>query len=247
GFVLGFAFKDILSHFLAGILLLAGRTFQIGDQIAVKEFEGTVEAISLRATNIRTYDNRLVIVPNADVFTSAVTNNTQSRVRRQEFDIGIDYDADIAEAQLIAFRTMKEMKGVMEDPAPDVLVAELAASWITLRCRFWSDSRRANVLAVGSEVRRKVKEAFDEAGIYLPFDVIEHRMGPHLYEPVTGALAALAASGGDGNGHARTKKPLRPVPPSPAEPTKEKSEAEQANDAAKAEAALPQSLTAEAE
>ncbi|HTE20483.1 MAG TPA: mechanosensitive ion channel domain-containing protein, partial [Armatimonadota bacterium] len=72
GFILGFAFKDILSHFLAGLLLLVGRQFRIGDQIVVKEFEGTVERIELRALHLRTYDNRLVILPNGDVFTSAV-------------------------------------------------------------------------------------------------------------------------------------------------------------------------------
>lgn len=252
GFVLGFAFKDILSHFLAGILLLAGRTFQIGDQIAIREFEGTVESINLRATNVRTYDNRLVIVPNADVFTSAVVNNTQSRVRRQEFDIGIDYEADIADAQLLAFQSMKETKGVMEDPAPDVLVAEFAASWVTLRCRFWTDSRRANVLAVGSEVRRRVKEALDRGGIYLPFEIREIRVGPYLEDPVVQVLRATAGDAADGDGHT----PLPPVykkaivDRQDGKPVKHqllKQEEDEEESAAKAEAALPQNLTAETE
>ena len=87
GFVLGFAFKDILSHFLAGLMLLLGGKFRVGDQIIVRDFEGTVERIELRALHLRTYDNRLVVIPNADVFTSAVTSNTASPHRRRDFTV----------------------------------------------------------------------------------------------------------------------------------------------------------------
>jgi len=67
GFIIGFAFKDVLSHFFAGMMLLLGRQFHIGDQIVVNSYEGTVERIELRALFLRTYDNRLVIIPNGDV------------------------------------------------------------------------------------------------------------------------------------------------------------------------------------
>ena len=78
----GFALKDILSNLVSGVLILAMRSFQLGDQIAIGDTEGTVENIELRATQIRTYDGRLVRIPNADLFTSHITNNTASPFRR---------------------------------------------------------------------------------------------------------------------------------------------------------------------
>lgn len=171
GFVLGFAFKDILSHFFAGMMLLMGRQFRIGDQIVVKEFEGTVERIELRAMHLRTYDNRLAIIPNADVFTSAVISNTASPQRRSEFTVGIGYEDDIPRAQRIALETMKEVEGVAERPPPDILVDALATSTVNLKIRFYTHSRRADFLKVGSECMRRIKEAFDRESISMPTNV----------------------------------------------------------------------------
>ncbi len=168
GFVLGFAFKDILSHFFAGLMLLLGRQFHTGDQIVVNTFEGTVERIELRALYLRTYDNRLVIIPNGDVFTSAVTSNTASPQRRREFVVGISYDDDIRKAQQVALKAVRGVEGVVHDPAPDVLVDELAASSVNLRVRFYTHSHRADYLKVGSECLRQVKEAFDQEHISMP-------------------------------------------------------------------------------
>jgi len=171
GFVLGFAFKDILSHFFAGIMLLLGRQFHIGDQIVVKDNEGTVERIELRALYLRTYDNRLVIIPNGDVFTSTVTSNTASPHRRREFVVGIGYDDDIQKAQAVALQTVRGVEGVAQEPAPDVLVDELAASTVNLKIRFYTNSQRADYLRVGSECMRQVKEAFEHAKISMPTDI----------------------------------------------------------------------------
>lgn len=171
GFVLGFAFKDILSHFFAGLMLLLGRQFHIGDQIVVKDNEGTVERIELRALYLRTYDNRLVIIPNGDVFTSTVTSNTASPYRRREFIVGIGYDDDIRRAQEIALQTVRGVQGVAMEPAPDVLVDDLAASTVNLKVRFFTNSQRADYLRVGSDCMRLVKEAFDKAKISMPTDI----------------------------------------------------------------------------
>ncbi|MEG3850355.1 mechanosensitive ion channel, partial [Microcoleus sp. herbarium19] len=76
GVAIGFAFRDILQNFLAGILILLTEPFQIEDQIVFKNFEGTVENIETRATTIRTYDGRRIVIPNAELFTNSVTVNT---------------------------------------------------------------------------------------------------------------------------------------------------------------------------
>ena len=171
GFVLGFAFKDILSHFFAGFMLLLGRQFHIGDQIVVKDFEGTVERIELRALYLRTYDNRLVIIPNGDVFTSIVTSNTASAHRRREFTIGIGYEDDIARAKQIALDTVAGVEGVASEPPPDILIDQLAASTVNLIVRFHTNSQRADYLKVGSECMERVKEAFDREHINMPTDI----------------------------------------------------------------------------
>ena len=171
GFVLGFALKDLLEHFLAGLILLIGQQFHIGDQIVVDDFEGTVERIDLRALHLRTYDNRLVMIPNGNVLTSAVISNTDQSYRRRDFTVGIVYSANISDATELALKIVKATPGVLADPEPDVLVEELGASSINLRVRFYTQSRRRDFLTVGSECIRRVKEAFDEADILIPNDI----------------------------------------------------------------------------
>jgi small-conductance mechanosensitive channel len=151
-------------------MLMIGRQFRIGDQIVVNQYEGTVERIELRAMHLRTYDNRLVIIPNGDVFTSAVTSNTQSPHRRRDFIVGVSYDGDTEKAQALALETMLGTPGVLQEPAPDVLVDELASSSINLRLRFHMSSARADFLKVGSDVMLRVKQAFDREGIIMPYE-----------------------------------------------------------------------------
>ncbi|MBI3797375.1 MAG: mechanosensitive ion channel [Deltaproteobacteria bacterium] len=98
GVALGFALKDILSNLVSGLLILVEHTFEIGDQIVVGETEGTVEQIEVRATHLRTYDGRLVLVPNGEVFTSRVTNNTASPLRRASVFVYLDYHQDLERA-----------------------------------------------------------------------------------------------------------------------------------------------------
>jgi small conductance mechanosensitive channel len=171
GFVLGFAFKDILSHFFAGLMLLMGRQFHIGGQIVVGEFEGVVERIELRALHLRTYDNRLVTIPNGDVFTSAVTSNTANPHRRREFLVGIGYREDIKHAQQIAMQTMIATEGVLSEPEPQVLVHEMTSSAVNLRMIYHTGSADPNILFIGSECIRRVKEAFEREGIEVPTEI----------------------------------------------------------------------------
>jgi small-conductance mechanosensitive channel len=98
GVAVGFAFRDILQNFLAGILILLAEPFRIGDQIVVKNFEGTVQDIQTRATTIKTYDGRRIVIPNSELFTESVTVNTAFDSRRLQYDIGIGYGDDIDQA-----------------------------------------------------------------------------------------------------------------------------------------------------
>lgn len=169
GVAIGFAFRDILQNFLAGILILVTQPFRIGDQIVFKTFEGTVEDIKTRATYVKTYDGRRAVVPNAELFTNAVLVNTAFEVRRIEYDVGIGYGDDIAHAKAVILAAIGRLDGVLTEPAPDVLALELAPYAVTLRVRWWSPSRRADALEVQDRVISAIRKALGQAGVDLPY------------------------------------------------------------------------------
>jgi small-conductance mechanosensitive channel len=171
GVAIGFAFRDILQNFLAGILLLLTEPFRIGDQIIVNNFEGTVEDIQTRATMIRTYDGRRVVIPNAELFTQPVIVNTALDIRRLEYDIDIDpsNNAERAKALLLEAISTLEGHGVLKEPVPDALVVAMTANAITIRARWWIEPpRRADALDTQDMVLIAIKKQFDEHGIQLP-------------------------------------------------------------------------------
>ncbi len=170
GVAIGFAFKDILQNFLAGILILLTEPFQLEDQIIYKDYEGTVENIQTRATTIRTYDGRRVVIPNAELFTNAVTVNTAYDRRRLQYDIGIGYGDDIAKAKEIILEVLSRRDDVLKDPNPEALVVDLAGSTINIRARWWIDPpRRADAVASMDWVLENVCNELVAAGIDLPF------------------------------------------------------------------------------
>ncbi len=170
GVAIGFAFRDILQNFLAGILILLTEPFQIDDQIVFKEFEGTVENIQTRATTIRTYDGRRIVIPNSELFTNSVTVNTAFENRRLQYDIGIGYGDDINDARRLILEAIHETDGVLATPAPDAIVVELANSTVNIRARWWvAPPRRADVLDLQDRVLTNIKNKLTANGIDLPF------------------------------------------------------------------------------
>lgn len=137
GVAIGFAFRDILQNFLAGILILLTEPFQINDQIVFKNFEGTVENIETRATTIRTYDGRRIVIPNSELFTNSVTVNTAFENRRLEYDVGVGYGDDLDWTKQLMLEAMHSLDVVLKDPPPDVLVMELAENSVNIRARWW--------------------------------------------------------------------------------------------------------------
>lgn len=167
---IGFAFRDILQNFLAGILILLTEPFQIDDQIVFKNFEGTVENIQTRATTIKTYDGRRIVIPNSELFTNSVTVNTAFEHRRWQYDIGIGYGDDIETARQLIIQAMHEIDGVLETPAPDALVIALAGSSVNIRARWWvAPPRRADMLDLQDRVLTNIKNKLAAHGIDLPF------------------------------------------------------------------------------
>jgi small conductance mechanosensitive channel len=165
---LGFALKDVLSNLVSGMLILAMRPFEIGDQIVIGDTEGTVEHIELRATQIRTYDGRLVLVPNGEVFTSRITNNTAADVRRANVDLFLGYKEDVARAMPVILDAVRSVPGVVDTPAPSLRLRECLPECMHFDARFWADSRRTNLMNTASAVRVAILRALKEAGVSLP-------------------------------------------------------------------------------
>lgn len=168
GLALGFALKDIISNFVSGLLILTLRPFEITGQIVVGDTEGSVERIELRATHIRTYGGRLVLVPNAEVFTSRVTNNTASPVRRASATFPLVYDTDLAMAQAVVLDAVSAVDGVSPEPPTSLRVRNLGSDDIEVEVRFWTDSRRSDYVSTTSMVRCAILNALRSAGVSLP-------------------------------------------------------------------------------
>lgn len=166
---LGFAFKDILQNWLAGVLILWRRPFQVGDQIRTGAFEGTVEAIDVRATRLRTYDGERAVLPNGEVYTHPILVRTAFGRRRVRLVVGIGYEASIDEARGILMRAVEATAGVLPEPGPWVYVAQFAPSSVDLAIYFWTGAEQANVLAVTDRVAARVKQALEAARIDIPY------------------------------------------------------------------------------
>lgn len=166
----GFAAKDIFQNLLAGILLLVTRPFHIGDQIVSGPHEGTVEDVQIRATLLRTYDNRRVVIPNSELYTNRVVVNTAYEARRIQLMVGIGESDDVDEAGAIILRELERIDRVLREPKPTVLLQSLGDFSVNLEVRYWiKPSLMREVVESTDEVHRAVAPALTAAGIDMPF------------------------------------------------------------------------------
>lgn len=198
GLALGFALKDILSNFVSGILILASRPFKVGDQIVVGDTEGSVVRIMLRATQIRTYDGREVLVPNAEVFTGRITNNTAAPVRRGNVLLYVGYGENLPRALEVVVEATGRAEGVLPDPPASVRVRDLTSSDVLVEARYWADSRRTDFMDTASSVRASIIAALKDAGVELP-DPAVRVLVPREHDQWQAALGRGRQSP-DGNG-----------------------------------------------
>lgn len=169
---IGFAFKDIFQNLLSGILLLLSEPFRIGDQIISGDYEGTVEDIKIRATTIRTYDGRQVVIPNSDLYTSALTVNTAYKQRRLQVEVGIGYEDDIEAAKAEIMQALKKADTVSTKADPSIIATGFGGSSMDLTVRwFIEDGTQANKVASIHQVIVEIKKALDAAGVNIPFPI----------------------------------------------------------------------------
>lgn len=175
--IIGFAFKDIGENFLAGIILAFSRPFAITDLIEIEGTSGRVLQLNLRNTHLRTAEGRDVFVPNSMLVNRVLTNYTRDGLMRHQFLIGIDNDENIGKAIQIALRTLEEIPQVLQggNQKPYLIIDNFGESAIQLQVFYWTNLREIEISTaiIKSRVMRKVYEAYKQAGISMPKNIIE--------------------------------------------------------------------------
>lgn len=176
GLAIGFAFRDLAENYIASILLSLRQPFAPNDHVLIEGYEGKVIRLTSRATNLMTFDGNHVRIPNARVFKAAIENFSRKRERRFGFAVGIGVDENLARTQDLAASVLDAMEGVLDDPAPAVLVETLGDSNVALRVYGWIDQEKSDFWRVRSEAIRLVKNALDAAGVEMPEPILRIRV-----------------------------------------------------------------------
>lgn len=167
GLAVGLALKDSLANFAAGVMLIVFRPFRTGDYIDAAGTAGSVEEISIFSTTLKTPDNREVIVPNGAIYSGTITNFSARETRRLDLVFGIGYDDDLKQAKSLIEEILRSDERVLDEPEASLGVLELADSSVNLFVRPWVAS--GDYWSLRSDLLERVKQAFDENGITIPY------------------------------------------------------------------------------
>ena len=163
----GFALKDSLSNFAAGVMLIAFRPFRVGDFVDAGGVMGTVQEIRIFATLMATPDNKEIIVPNSNILGGNITNFSARPTRRVDMVVGVSYDSNLAQVKQVLEDILSKDERILPEPAPVIAVSELADSSVNLLVRPWVNS--ADYWKVFWDTTEAVKTRFEEEGISIPF------------------------------------------------------------------------------
>jgi len=186
GLVIGLALQGTLSNFASGLMILINHPFDEGDIVNAADVTGVVRKMNLVTTTFRTFDNQTIHVPNNEIWHNVITNITANAERRVDMEFGISYDDDFEQAEQIIRDVVTGHELVLKDPAPVIVMHELADSCVNIVCRPWAAT--SNWWAVKTEVTREVKKRFDSAGISIPFPQRDVHIYQHPEKTVAGAV-----------------------------------------------------------
>ena len=175
GLAIGLALQGTLSNVASGIMLLLLRPFSVGDWIETNSISGTVREIGLFATQIDTFDNIYITVPNSSIWSATIINNSRHQIRRMDLDIGIGYNSDLNEVEK-ALLTLTNDKRILLDPEPQFLVVDYADSAILVRLRLYAQYE--DFFALNWDLKRRLKPLLDAHNIEIPFPQrVVHHLG----------------------------------------------------------------------
>ncbi|HIF9411045.1 TPA: small-conductance mechanosensitive channel MscS [Photobacterium damselae] len=167
GLAVGLALQGSLSNFAAGVLIVAFRPFKSGDFVEVAGVSGSVESIQIFSTELRTADNKTVVVPNSSIIGNPITNYSRNTTRRVDLTIGVSYKADLQKTKEVLTRVVTADERVLQDPEPTIGVVALADSSVNFVVRPWV--KTADYWAVYFDLNQAIKEELDKEGIEIPF------------------------------------------------------------------------------
>ena len=175
-FIIGFALKDIFEHFLAGFLLAFNRPFRIGDTVELDGEKGTVVALNMRNTHIKSFDGQDIYIPNGNIIKNALHNYTIDGFLRFDFIIPIEFGADIEKAVYLILKELGNIHGILTDgKKPFITLGDLGSRSINLGVFYWVDlfDEGVDVAKLKLDAVKNVVRALEEAGYYIPGDSIE--------------------------------------------------------------------------
>lgn len=172
GLAIGLALQGSMANFAGGVLILIFKPFKVGDFIEAQGMSGTVKEIGIINTRLSTFGNQIAIIPNGKLANDNIVNYSAENTRRENLTFGISYDSDIKKAKDILTDIVTSFDKVMKDPAPQVMVAELADSSVNLSLRYWATN--ADFWDCRWHILEEVKARFDAEGIEIPY--------PHMVE-----------------------------------------------------------------
>lgn len=171
GFTIGFALQDISENFVAGLLLLLQRPFELGDVVKIEDFRGRITDVNLRATEMATLDGHTVLLPNSLVYTNPIYNYTRSPLARIGLEVGVGYDSDLDHVRETALEAISTLPDVLDDPEPFVVFHTFGDSSINLTINYWVDGRESNQFRASDLGLPVIKNAFESEGIDIPFPI----------------------------------------------------------------------------
>lgn len=171
GLAVSFAVKDSLANLAGGILLLISKPFVVGDVVEVEGVTGTVKSISILYTYIDTFDNRLVLIPNGQISSEKIQNNSAESTRRLDLVFDISYNDDLEKAKKLIAEIVFAHPMALKEPEPLIRAGELAESSVRILCNVWVET--GNYLTLKLDLIESVKASFDKNGITIPFPQLE--------------------------------------------------------------------------
>ncbi len=167
GLAVGLAFRDSLANFAAGIMVILFRPFKLGDYIEAAGISGTVEQIRIFSTVMKTGDNREITIPNGQIYSGIIVNFSARDTRRIDLVIGIGYEDNIGTAKKLIENIISNDARLLKDPAPTIMVSELAESSVDISVKPWVKS--SDYWAARADLLQLIKETFDTEGISIPY------------------------------------------------------------------------------
>ena len=171
GLALAFAFQDIASNFMSGIFISIRKPINVNDIIKVKTYMGTVIEVNLRDTVVKTFQGQMVIIPNKDIMQNPIENYTLLGKRRMDLNVRVSYGEDLEKVKNVTLKAVEGIEGLTEDKT-DMYFMEFGDSAIQFVIRLWvATSQQGEYLQVKNDAVMRIKKAYDENGILIPFPV----------------------------------------------------------------------------